>query len=502
MRGLAVWKLGKMKIKTIKIITQSFIFVLICFAFWYLRYPVSDWFNPTYFFQLSPVAVFVSVFFITTLIVSAGLLIFTFIFGRVFCGWICPYGTLMDVFAFLISPVKKYKESNPKIIKSKYFLFIILTILTFFGFQLFYFFEPVTIFARGFYFTIYSVKNNLFIDLFYKIMSANPGAVIEGIYSVFKSSIIENRHVVFNNHIVTFIFFTVPLLLVLIKRRFWCRYICPLGACLAVVAKFSVIKRESASCDTQCGRCVNQCRMNAVKNDNRYIKQECILCMDCVSDVCDKKSKFIFSFKNKKNNRIEKTGVTRKDFILWTVVAVSLLAVKKTFARTERNIIRPPGALDEETFKQKCARCGNCMKVCVTNGLQPVLLESGIDGIWTPKIDANIGYCEYECVLCGQVCPTQAILKLTETYKKQTKIGIAKIQKDICVPWKDGLECLVCEEHCPVPSKAIKLKKEIISDNEVDVPYIEEELCIGCAICENKCPALINNKKGIVVEPI
>jgi len=314
----------------------------------------------------------------------------------------------------------------------------------------------------------------------------------------------ENRYVVFNNNIITFTFFIIPLLLVFIKKRFWCRYICPLGTCLAVVAKFSIIKRQSEICNTQCGKCVNQCRMNAIKKNNNYIKQECILCMDCVSGSCEKDSRFIFQFPFKKDEIKKKSldGVTRKDFILWSMVAVSLLAVKKTFGNDQRNIIRPPGAVDEEQFKQKCIRCGNCMKACITNGLQPVLFESGLDGIWTPKLDANIGYCEYECVLCGTVCPTRAIEKLTESEKIQTKIGIAKIQKDVCVPWKDGLECLVCEEHCPVPSKAIKIKREIIADNEIDVPYIEEELCIGCSICANKCPALINNKKGIVVEPI
>jgi len=335
-------------------------------------------------------------------------------------------------------------------------------------------------------------------------MSSNPGAIVEGIYSIFKSSIIENRYVVFNNSIITFTFFTIPLLLVFIKKRFWCRYICPLGTCLAIVAKFSMLKRQSEICNIKCGKCVNQCRMNAISNDNSYIKQECILCMDCVPGSCEKDSKFIFSLPFKKDEIKKKSvsGVTRRDFILWTMVAVSLLAIKKTFGNNQRNIIRPPGALNEEKFKQKCVRCGNCMKACITNGLQPVLLESGFDGIWTPKLDSNIGYCEYDCVLCGEVCPTQAIEKLTQSQKMQTKIGIAKIQKDVCIPWKDGLECLVCEEHCPVPSKAIKLKRTIISDNEIDVPYIEEELCIGCSICANKCPALINNKKGIIVEPI
>ena len=493
-----------MKIKTIKITTQSFIFVLICLAFWYLRYPLSGWFNPVYFFQLSPLAALASFFLTPVLLISAGLIIFTFIFGRVFCGWICPYGTTMDAISFFLNFFKKYKENSPKPLKSKYFLLAVLIILSFLGFQLIYLFEPVTVFARAFYFTLYSFKNNLLTDLFYKLMSADPGAVVEGIYSVFKSSIIENRHVVFNNSMITFIFFAVPLFFVFFKRRFWCRYICPLGACLAAVAKFSLLKRNSGICSSGCSGCVSQCRMNAIKKDNSYVSQECIVCGDCVNIPCGKKSKFIFSlpFKIQSGKNASGEGVTRKDFILWSAAAVTLFFSKKIFAKEQRNVIRPPGSLEEDLFKQKCIRCGNCIKVCVTNGLQPVLLETGPDGVWTPKLDSHTGYCEYECVLCGQVCPTQAIEKLSESLKKETKIGIAKIQKDICVPWRDGLECLVCEEHCPVASKAIKLQKITVNGNEVQAPYIEEELCVGCSICENKCPASNNNKKGIVVEPI
>jgi len=492
-----------MKIKTVKITVQTLLFILICVSFWYLRYPLSEKFNPIYLFQLSPVTFLISNFFTAAVFMVLFLILVTFIFGRVFCGWICPYGTLMDIASFIAAPLRKYKESQPSFIKSKYFLLVLMTVFLFLGFQIFYMFEPITIFARGFYFTVYSVKNNILVDVFDKIMSGNPGIISESIYSFFKSSVIENRHVVFNNNFITFIFFAVPLFFVLIKRRFWCRYICPLGACLAIIARLSLLKRKSLICSDGCLRCVNQCRMNAVKNDNSYVSQECILCGDCIDGPCGKKSEFVFLMPFKKQQKLnQKNGITRKDFILWSLAGLVLFFGWKKIKNGNRNVIRPPGAEDEESFKVKCVRCGNCMKVCVTNGLQPVLLESGFDGVWTPKLDPNTGYCEYECVLCGKVCPTGAIRKLSEKEKIYTKIGIAKIQKDVCAPWKDGLECLVCEEHCPVASKAIKLQKITVNGNEVQAPYIEEELCVGCSICENKCPAFEKNKKGIIVEPI
>jgi formate hydrogenlyase subunit 6/NADH:ubiquinone oxidoreductase subunit I len=133
--------------------------------------------------------------------------------------------------------------------------------------------------------------------------------------------------------------------------------------------------------------------------------------------------------------------------------------------------------------------------------LQPVILESGLDGVWTPEMDNITGYCEYSCNACGKVCPTQAIKALSMEEKIRQKIGNAVIVKEKCVPWKDGIECLVCEEHCPVPDKAIKFVKEIINGAEVDVPVVDFHLCIGCGICENKCP-VEGNRRGITVEPL
>ena len=79
---------------------------------------------------------------------------------------------------------------------------------------------------------------------------------------------------------------------------------------------------------------------------------------------------------------------------------------------TNPRLIRPPGSLEEKEFLKRCVKCGECMKVCITNGLQPTLLEAGLEGIWSPILIPRIGYCEYRCTLCGQVCPTGAIKRL------------------------------------------------------------------------------------------
>ena len=168
-------------------------------------------------------------------------------------------------------------------------------------------------------------------------------------------------------------------------------------------------------------------------------------------------------------------------------------------------LIRPPGAVGEDEFLSRCIRCGECIKVCPTNVIQPASLQAGIEGMWTPVLDMDIGYCEYECTLCGQVCPTGAIRKLSAEEKKKIKIGQAFVDKNRCLPYAFGRPCIVCEEHCPVTDKAISVEEVEVKNDEgekvvVQQPHIDPELCVGCGICQNKCP--IKDRSGIYVTSV
>jgi len=77
--------------------------------------------------------------------------------------------------------------------------------------------------------------------------------------------------------------------------------------------------------------------------------------------------------------------------------------------------------------------------------------------------------------------------------KRRTAIGMAVVDRNRCLPWAYGVPCIVCEEMCPVPDKAIRLEEATVLNaqgEEVTVqrPYVLLDLCIGCGICEYQCP--------------
>jgi ferredoxin len=178
-----------------------------------------------------------------------------------------------------------------------------------------------------------------------------------------------------------------------------------------------------------------------------------------------------------------------------SVAALGLLRLGLVSRDAQHKLIRPPGALEENAFQDRCIRCMECVRICESNGgcLQPAPVRGNVLELWLPVAVMREGYCEYNCNLCSQVCPTQAIVPLTVAEKQKVPIGLAYFDKDLCIPYANNSDCIVCEEHCPTPDKAIKFDvKEVRLPNgsarRVKYPYVVKELCIGCGICETKCP--------------
>jgi MauM/NapG family ferredoxin protein len=504
----------------IRRLTQVVSVFLLIYIIWLTRYPLSGFINPRFYFMADPLVMYVTAVaervFLPGLIYSTILVILTLILGRGFCGFVCPLGAIQDFLGIARSGVvrifrKKTRETEPLV--WRHFKFIILFVLVaaaLFGMQVAWFFDPLAIFVRSFAFNVHPFVNRI-VDSAVSGLSAAAGYpdILESIYDWLHESFLSLSTPVFPHTNVILIILVAVLILSLVKRRFWCRYCCPLGGLLALPARRPLLRRDVNACRVNCGACKNLCRMNAIRSDNTYLPGECILCFDCTALCPTESSTFSFKKPLSKTDEKEARGIpiSRARFISMSAgVIVSSLGIIPWANAAERSRaprpgtasrLRPPGALPEAEFVQRCIRCGNCMKVCPTNVLTPSPIGLGLDGAWSPILDLRRGYCEYECNLCGRVCPTGAIRSLPLTKKKKTKIGLAVFDKKTCLPYAKAQNCIVCEEHCPVPEKAIKLTKKNIKGKIVKQPVMNDELCIGCGICELKCPT--SPDKGIIV---
>lgn len=430
-------------------------------------------------------------FYLSLIVIAATLLL-----GRVFCGWVCPLGTLNN----MVGSLRRERPSalGPRWHAVKYYVLVFLLASSLFSLQLVGVVDPLSLLIRSLSLSVYPAFNFMVRALFDTLYGWNiPGVVevSEGVYAWLRRAVLSFAQPSFSQGVLLGALFLVVLGLNLVDRRFWCRYLCPLGALLGVLSRFSLLKRSVSEGCTECGACEAACQGRANPDvKERWRDAECYYCYNC-DDVCPEKA-VRFGFKGPKKAAGLDLGRRRVVVAaLSGVVAVPLARVVPTSRSplASPTLIRPPGALEEREFLRRCVKCGECMKVCITNGLQPTLLEAGLEGIWSPLLVPRIGYCEYRCTLCGQVCPTGAIKRLGVSEKAKVKIGLAMIDKGRCLPYAHGIPCIVCEEVCPTPKKAIWFQKQVVSDREVrevevQQPRVDLELCVGCGICETKCP--------------
>ncbi|MCX7831878.1 MAG: 4Fe-4S binding protein, partial [Actinobacteria bacterium] len=396
----------------------------------------------------------------TGLSIAVFFVLFSLLLGRFWCGWLCPLGTILDLF-----PRRKRKVSSRLnwLLSLKHLFWSSILFLSLFGFQTLLVLDPLTIFIRTFAVILWPIIYYFlkFTEwLAYRVPSL--GEYWSNLsYSIGLTNVLDKTPNY--NHLLSILFlFLIIIILNSVAERFWCRYLCPLGGLLSLISKFSIFRLSSSKRCVSCSNCVDVCPTDAlsIKDGLNLDFSECIFCLRCLN-ACRRNDIKLTSFL-RKWKEVEFAPEKRAflasaftSFFLYSLLRINPNVKKK-------DLLRPPGAT-ENSLNLKCVRCGACIKACPTGAIQPSFLEGGLQSFWTPRVVPRIGYCDYNCNRCGKVCPYGAIPNLKLGTKQKTSLGKAVINKKICLPWSQGKPCLVCEEACPVPNKAIELEEKIVT---------------------------------------
>lgn len=435
-------------------------------------------------------------------LVVAGLIVFTLIFGRLYCSVICPLGIMQDGFGWLGRKAKKnrYRYSPAKSVL-RYVMLAVMAVAILLGLgSLVALLAPYSAYGRivqSLLSPLWQWGNNLLAGWAEEHDSyafANVDIWMRGGVTLAVASV------------------TLVVLAVLAWRngRTYCNTICPVGTVLGFFSRFAWLRPviDTSKCNG-CGLCARNCKAACIDSKTHTIDySRCVDCMDCL-EKCHQGA-ISYTHRRPVPSTVKpvaadaaavsiKADPSRRQF-LGATAAIAVAATAKAQEKTvdgglavivDKKIpvrhtrIVPPGAQSLRNMASHCTACQLCVSVCPNGVLRP---STDMLTLMQPESSYERGYCRPECTKCSEVCPAGAIRPLTVADKSATQIGHAVWVKDNCVPLTDGVECGNCARHCPVG--AITMVASDKSDPEsVKIPVVNTERCIGCGACENLCPS-------------
>ncbi|TWT70020.1 4Fe-4S binding protein [Crateriforma conspicua] len=432
------------------------------------------------------------------------ILIVCVLIPRGFCGYLCPLGTTIDLFDWLVAGrVGRFRVPDGGWwVHIKYYLLAGTMIAAVGGVLISGFFSAIPVVTRGMLFLLDPVQTGATRG-WHLIPPINAG------------------------HIVSLLLFAAVLCLGFLRPRFWCKYVCPSGAVFSVGNLLRATERKVESSCIHCNKCVEICPFDAIKPDFTTRGTDCTMCQSC-GGVCPTHAiKFVertnlVQLKTFDDPPTGESSLGRRGFLsavggsaAAVVGSVGAVAATKAFGAKLSDDesfrpVRPPGSVPEQEFLQMCIRCGECFKACPNNVLQPEGFQQGLEGLWTPMVQADWAGCESSCNACGQVCPTGAIRTLPIEEKRHARMGLAILNESTCLPLAGKEDCDLCVQECQAAGyHAIEYTQVGVQTDESGMPIegtgflaplVIDDACVGCGLCQTRCYAINVKDRGVLDE--